>query len=263
MSKYLGSVLCSYHRDSAPSMAIYENEGTSGGFWCGSKEYVVERKDFSFYCFSCHAHGFLTELEVEELLEAKGARTEYNGYHEFSLDLPNKEAKEFLKSRQVEEYWALDYGVMQRGYELYLPCYDYKRQPIGYQLRSLDEDAKPKIYSRPGENGKYPTHSWVYGYSGDNEYNKLCLVESILDGLSIWSRYSTPSVAVLGTNPHPEFYKSLVDNVSREMELVIIFDGDAAGESSGKFLLDKLKILGYNVGVLKIEGRVWELPIHI
>lgn len=258
MSKYLGSVLCTYHKDNAPSMAIYENEEKEVVHYPESRSVSFYPKNFSFYCFSCHAHGFLSELEVEELLESREVRFEYNCYHEGSLDLPTKDAKKFLKSRQVEHYWALDYGVMQRGYELYLPCYDHKRQPIGYQLRSLDEDAKPKIYSRPGENGKYPTHSWVYGYSGDNEYNKLCLVESILDGLSIWSRYSTPSVAVLGTNPHPEFYKSLVDNVSREMELVIIFDGDVAGESSGKFLLDKLKILGYNVRVLKLEGRVWE-----
>lgn len=250
MARYLGSVLCQHHRDSAPSMAIYEN----GDSW------TLGTYRYSFYCFSCHASGYLSEDEATELLEKREARPPLTT-NDKELDLPNKEAKEFLKFRCVSWRDALDYGIMQKGDALYLPCYNFNRQPVGYQLRSLDPDSKPKIWSVPGANGKYPTHSWVYGYAGLFDSDWLYIVESILDGLSIWSRYGIPSIAVLGTNPHKEFFETLNRNVSKSFPLKIVFDPDEAGESSSKFLLDKLVILGYNVEVIKLSGRVWESKI--
>lgn len=245
MSKYLGSVICNYHRDTAPSMAIYEND----------------RERHTFYCFSCHASGYLSEDEALDLL----AKREYSRMAEYSLDepldLPNREAREFLESRCVLWRDALDYGIMQTGDALYLPCYNFSRQPLGYQLRSLDPEHKPKIWSVPGANGKYPTHSWIYGYAGLFESDWLYIVESILDGLSIWSRYGVPSLAVLGTNPHKEFFETLNRNVSKSFPLKIVFDPDEAGESSSKFLLDKLKVLGYSVEVIKLSARVWECEV--
>ena len=253
MSKYLGSVLCQHHRDSAPSMAIYENEPAHGNPY----------KRYSYYCFSCHASGYLSEDEATELLEKREQTRILDVSRDIEdLDLPDREAREFLKSRKVSWRDALDYGIMQKGDCLFLPCYNFSRQPIGYQLRSLDPEHKPKIWSVPGANGKYPTHSWVYGYAGFFDSDWLYIVESILDGLSIWSRYGVPSVAVLGTNPHKEFFESINRNVSKEFPLKIVFDPDEAGESSSKLLLDKLKVLGYNVDIVKLSGRVWGVQLQ-
>ena len=248
MSKYLGSVLCIHHRDSNPSMAIYRDDRFYGEL-------------YSYYCFGCHASGFLDEDEAMDLLDTTPIKDKEPRKLKYELTIPY-DVHSFLIDRQIQTKWYLDYGIMQHGdKELYLPCYDYNRKNIGAQIRSLEDNASPKIWSIPDESGKYPTHSWIYGYNGIymSRFKIVCIVESILDGLSIWSRVGLPSIAILGTNPTREFYQILTNLDKQYHRLYIMFDPDEAGLSSGIKLLGQLINIGYIACIPLLNDKVYRV----
>ncbi len=247
MSNFLGSVLCTQHDDSSPSMAVYENEDGS----------------YSCHCFTCKFYSRLSKAEAHTLLDsmlARGSglkRKHVTSHVEGAIESLNERARRFLQSRNVEEYWATDYGVGIKEGRLYLPCLDRSRREIGYQLRALNDEYRPKVEGRH-KDGIYPGYSQVYGYDGLWRYERVALVESIIDGLSVWSRYRVPSIALLGTHPRPGFWRTLVD-VYKSSSLLLLFDNDEAGDEGARFLLDKLKVLGYsNSKRVDVTGRVWE-----
>ena len=258
MSKYLGSVCCLHHRDSNPSMAIYSGE-------------ISHPYEYSYYCFGCHATGYLDEDEAMDLLDNTPPKQDHRLWKE-CLTIPLEIASKFLRERQVDTKWYSDYGIMSYGdKELYLPCYDYNRKNIGAQIRSLEDNASPKIWSIPDESGKYPTHSWIYNYGKAKSYatidmwgessdsKTICIVESILDGLSIWSRVGIPSIAVLGTNPTKEFYQTLTNLDKKYHRLYIVFDPDNAGLSSAIRLVQQLGNIGYKASIPLIEDKVYKI----
>ena len=267
MGKYLGSTLCIHHRDSNASMAIYA-EGTNSfdGF------------RYSYYCFGCQASGYLDEDEAQDLLSTSRSTKKYTPRTDkYTLkDTVSPQAKEFLASRNIESKWYIDYGIREtlEGY-LYLPCYDYSRREIGYQLRQLRKEdiinpegfcfptSSPKIWSCPGDGGKYPSYSQVYGYSLRERTIDMAIVESVLDGLSLWSRCGIPSIALLGTNPSGDFFRSLPICAVGIRELKIIFDPDTAGDESSARLVDKLRVLGYNVSRVVLEDKVYRVSKKI
>ena len=258
MSKYLGSVCCLHHRDSSPSMAIYH-------------EYNSWSSGYSYYCFGCHASGFLDEDEAMDLLDTKPKQRDSRILDKAQLTLLRDPGIVFLDKRNIAIKWARDYGI--ESYEsdkLYLPCYNYARKNIGAQTRSLDDNASPKIWSIPDESGKYPTHSWIYGYNGIYKQNMrdqtfsflaktVCIVESILDGLSIWSRVGIPSIAVLGTNPTREFYQTLTNLDKKYHHLYIMFDPDNAGITSSLKLIAQLSAYGYSASIPLLEDKVYKI----
>lgn len=251
MGKYLGSVLCIHHRDTAPSMAIYTHDDVLG--------------QCSYYCFGCKASGYMLEDEADELLSTiKQKSTVYSNPPYLYLDEFSPHAKEFLASRNIESKWYKDYGIKETSKGLlYLPCYDHSRVEIGGQMRDIN-NGQPKVWSVAGVDGSYPSYSVIYGYEKKgnslDQYRHLRLVESILDGLSLWSRCGYMSVALLGTNPSSEIFKFLSKHINKRFSKIsIIFDPDNPGQDAAIKLVDKLRAFGYNVNNICLEDVVYRV----
>lgn len=255
MGKYLGSVLCIHHRDTAPSMAIYEDDWSKAGDTL-----------YQYYCFGCKASGYLDEGEADTLLSTTVKIKDKTKAVDTSVfrDGFSPQAKEFLALRNIESTWYIDYGIRETQHGLlYLPCYDYTRVEIGCQFRDI-EGGTPKVWSGSGIGGKYPSYSVIYGYGSMNtewtHYRKLVVVESILDGLSLWSRLGFMSVALLGTNPSGEFFSFVSTHVDKNHSRVhVVFDPDTPGQASARKLVDKLGVLGYNVINICLENVVYRV----
>lgn len=205
MGEFIKHIRCRYHLDTHPSMAIYK-----------------DKRGFTFYCFSCHRYGKYEE-KGEPVISSKKAKDSITFGSLLSSGI------KFLQDRQINLTLAKSYGVKQGKDKLYLPCYDISLKPIGAQVRNLKGNFKYYTIDKP-------SYSFI-SYSLFRPDKPAILVESILDALSIISRFSSfQAFSMLGTRlsrPLKEVL-GLVDSI------YVILDPDAL--EWGVVLVDYLRL---------------------
>jgi len=196
--------LCPFHQDKNPSLKVYESTGT-------------------FYCFGCHKSGKVVEDGLMDVLDTSTeSRVSYTN-KELYKPLEIK-GYQFLELRGIRGIDAHRYGV--RGiinHSLLFPLYDFNSiETDACIIRYFDTINNPKYKLLPNSRGfmKYSTVFWHEFTKGGEFY----LVESIIDGLSVYSKYGKPAIVCLGTKLSIEIVQKLSE---LEGTCLIYFDPDA------------------------------------
>ncbi len=224
---------CPFHNDKTPSLQIYP-------------------KTNSYTCFStnCSA-GSGDQIQLLELLQGKGKGEaiklgkELVGYKEESLlEIFTKmrislkrsaKALNYAKSRglKIEE---LEVGYNGGSYEgvkncLVFPLKDVHGHVVSLYGRSIYAQGKHRHFYQKGRGGLYPEYPKA-------TTKRLILTEGIIDAASLMqggTLSATESVlALYGAKVLTEDQETAIKNLKELEEIVMYFDGDAAGEAAAK-----------------------------
>lgn len=189
---------CPFHDDTNASLAVYDNN--------------------TYHCFGCGKSGKVNDHVLgqidhsTEYTAPKVHRKDYNGLTNKGLD--------FLESRNISAKQAVRYGVQEKpGHSLLFPIYDLTGKTTGSLIRYLNNQ-KMKYKVLPN-NGRYPAYGNVFI---DNKADRIYIVESIIDALSLYSREYIPSFVLLGTEIIPELVFILT---TLNRYVMVYFDPDA------------------------------------
>ena len=248
MGKLYNMVVCPFHEDHDPSLAIYkETDGT-----------------YNFYCWGCKKSGQEHELEMkgvpihiihrnrdteryEHSLTKLKEFSQMNLHHVGTVEYTDQQTK-FLRDHGIQPQSAKKYGVIPEGVDrLSLPIYDASGTCIGGQIRHI-EGGRPKYKLLPPiDKDKYPEIAVI-----DQVYrlqkgitNRLGIVESLLDALYLESQLDIPFIALLGHK-----LRNIGIDVLTEYPCIshidIFFDADA--QTDAVAISDKLYYYyGYSV----------------
>lgn len=182
---------------------------------------------------------------------------ENNDVYEISLEpsmfgaLSNIGIK-FLREREIDYKLAINYGVTEYDYSLFLPCYDKDLNYTGGQIRFIDRD-KNKYLTIRNKNSLPPTYSLIpRRIITPSETIILC--ESILDGLSLASNFGCSSIAMLGTKISEELGEYLITLTN---PIIIIPDKDAIDWANT--VRDMLFLFKKKVSVFYVEDKPYRL----
>ena len=223
---YMPNYLCPFHDDTNASLSIRNG-------W--------------YRCFGCGARGRVTDELLMMIDVEKQHKSSYVRVQDFGEI--REEGIEFLKSRNINLDLAEEYGVKQRGKnELIYPLLDINTKKIGHQVRYIEGKTK---YKTVPELGVYPQYANVYR---NLHKGQVYLVESVIDALSIATRYRIGSYVCLGTEIRPD----LLEVLSREdRDMYIWFDNDAVLNSYN--LADKFRFLyDRKIHVMDVERKPYE-----
>lgn len=236
MSDLIQMTLCPFHAEKHPSFAIYASK-------TGSPTY---------YCFGCHAYGRLSD-EIKELINTRESTKREN------INLQNEQfdlsysswLKEFLSSRQISEPTAIIYGIRESANYIYLPCHYQFRKAVGGQLRTKAPESFPK-YITIKHNGETPQYS-IVGLPTEKS-KKVFIVESIIDGLSLWERTNIPSICLLGTHMRHMCF----DYILRMRRTSIFIMLDPPAFIQGKKIMWTLRTWGIKAYLINNEKKPYE-----
>lgn len=251
-------VVCPFHNDRDPSLAIYQDE--QGGH--------------NFYCWGCKKSGDIKELEMKginihnitrEPQNIQRYQYSFSKLRDFTYK-PNKIADDieytdqqtkFLRDHGVQPQVAKKYGIISEGVDrLSLPIYDASGLCIGGQIRHI-AGGKPKYKLLPPQHkDKYPEIAVIdqtYRLQKGNT-NCLGMVESILDGLYLESVLDCPFIALMGHKLR-NIGIDVLTGYPCISHIDIFFDADAQTDATA--ISDKLfYYYGYGVNVhAPAEGR--------
>lgn len=135
-----------------------------------------------------------------------------------------------------------------------LPVLDRQRRPVGFSSRLMDPDAKERKYVNSPDTPLFHKKEQLYGLhaalDGIRRSDTAVLVEGNFDVMSLHDVGITNAVAPMGTALTAEQVQ-ILGRVARKV--VVIFDGDAAGERASRRALPIFL-------QADVDGRVARMP---
>jgi hypothetical protein len=140
-------IICPYHDDSTPSMAIYDDE--------------------SFYCFGCHKYGKTSSWSfqrgmVKQHQRARAAlRPNQDAYIPLSALPSDSPVLRWLRHRHITQKMGMLYGLLasEDAESIIIPLYNLYHSVYGYQIRDIT--GKRHKYTNISHYGTYATYSIV------------------------------------------------------------------------------------------------------
>lgn len=167
-----------------------------------------------------------------------------------------------LLEKGFEQEWIKESGLVKRSknrdsyYDLFrdriiFPILDYQGNAVGFGGRSLG-DAVPKYLNTP-ETDVYVKRHHLFGLYQARETIRKCneaiLVEGYMDCLKLHQHGLCQTVASLGT----AFTKEQSQLLRRYTEnVMVLYDGDAAGQREALRAIDLMEEQGFNIDVLTL-----------
>lgn len=144
-----------------------------------------------------------------------------------------------------------DGGVYDRFRDrVMFPLVDLSGRVIGFAGRGLDKDATPKYLNSP-ETALYRKKEFLYGLNSTRHYVKeekcVLVVEGYMDFLTLFQAGIRNAVATSGTAMTPEHAHILKRFTPR---VVLVFDGDEAGQAAAQRGVYTLAPFDFDVSVL-------------
>jgi len=155
----------------------------------------------------------------------------------------------YMIQRGIEDKYI--YRFFKCGYSpehqrLTFPIF-YFDKLVGVQGRRVDNQ-KPKYMPIPGY--EFPSSKVVYNYCP--EYDRVCLVEGVIDCIYLWTLGNLNTMSILGSSLGEEQAKLIIDNFKT---VILWLDNDHAGKEG---IIKAIDRLGGNVEILVAgypEGR--------
>lgn len=187
---------------------------------------------------------------------------------EFKIGLALKEksmlldllVKKGFDAKQIEKYGLANsstYGAHDIFYNrIMVPLFDFKGEVIGFSGRVYD-GSKENKYVNTKQTVVFKKGELLYNYHrSKNEArkkNQIIVVEGYMDVIAFYKIGILNVVATMGTSVTKEQLMSI-----RKMakDIVLCFDGDAAGEKATKFCTDELKKVGIEPKIVRLEKNL-------
>lgn len=135
-----------------------------------------------------------------------------------------------------------------------LPVLDRQKRPVGFSSRLMDPEAKERKYVNSPDTPLFHKKEQLYGLhaalDGIRKTETAVLVEGNFDVMSLYDVGITNAVAPMGTALTSEQIQ-LLGKIARKV--VVIFDGDAAGERAARRALPLFLDAD-------VDGRVARMP---
>ena len=233
---------CPFHKDRTPSMQI-----SGESVYCHSTNCVRHGKhidviDFVMYkeglskheailkCKAMAGEVLIKQSKTSPRIESKAEDfTEVYAQMLAAVSRSSK-AREYLESRGLEELSDVGYnpGTLYKGVRqgVVFPLRDEAGEVVSLYGRSIT-DGKGKHFYTSNRSGLYP--SWPA-----TETTRLVLTESIIDAATLQLNTEETVLALYGTNGLGDEHFMALDTLVNLSELILFFDGDAAGEAAVK-----------------------------
>jgi DNA primase len=146
-------------------------------------------------------------------------------------------------------------GVYDRFRDrIMFPLCDMGSKVIGFAGRGMEPDAKPKYLNSP-ETPLYQKNKYLYGLdrarTAVHETGRLMIVEGYMDYLTLWQSGIRNVAATSGTALTPE-HAQIITRFTKN--LVLVFDGDDAGQTAARRALFVLAPFDLDVSILVLPG---------
>ena len=185
---------------------------------------------------------------------------------EFDIGFANKSndtLSKLLINKGYSEKELVDIGLSNKGNTIYdlfrnrivFPIHDSKGHPVAFSARIYEQSDEAK-YINTKETQIFKKGEILFNYhraiNEAKKMKKLILVEGQMDAIRVYSEGIKNVCATMGTaltNDHVKLLKKL------NVEIVLCFDNDSAGEKAtiaAGDLLDKEKV---NISVLRLSGQ--------
>ena len=185
---------------------------------------------------------------------------------EFDIGFANKSndtLSKLLLGKGYSEKELIDIGLSNKGNTIYdlfrnrivFPIHDTKGHPVAFSARIYEQSDEAK-YINTKETQIFKKGEILFNYhraiNEAKKMKKLILVEGQMDAIRVYSEGIKNVCATMGTaltNEHVKLLKKL------NVEIVLCFDNDAAGEKAtiaAGDLLDKEKV---NISVLRLSSE--------
>ena len=181
---------------------------------------------------------------------------------EIGLSLDDNKLTKLLLEKGFIENELVDFGISIRNsnntYDIYrnrimFPLWDLNGNPIGFSGRIYDSNQDGK-YINTKETKIFKKGSLLYNYHNARSYalkeDKLIIVEGFMDVIRLYSINLFNVVATMGTaitKEHVNLVKRLTSNI------VLMFDGDKAGEKATKSAIDIFETENVKIDVVRLE----------
>lgn len=246
---YETSILCPFHTDHNPSCRVNTESGLFNCFSCPAQgnllQLVVGLED----CSKTMAHIILSLISQRAVpFQGEARKKEINDsplYKEKQREeafawysrLPHKNwdliSDHYLFRRNLPSLTLHHFGVKENGnstHPVVIPLTE-QGQFVGYQIRRIDEEGRPKYKSNPGFSRKTVLE-------GDLQPGVVLVVEGKIDQMSAYS-FGWPNTAALMGNLITE---EQADKLSDIATVVIsALDNDKAGEEGHEVLVDQMQ----------------------
>ncbi len=238
---------CPFHDDKTPSLQIYPKTNTfccfSGNCTAGTGDVI----DFIQLKEECSKHEAITKAKQLLGYVASPSRSEEKAvpfgklFQLFQTNLSkSKKAKAYLKERNLptENIGYNSTGWSQLKYCVIYPLKNKDGEIVSFYGRSTVNDEKGRHYYTKNRSGLYPH----YPNPGTE---KLILTESIIDAATllnvkeITEKYEI--LACYGTNGLTQQHTEAISELKTLKEIILFFDGDAAGKEAVLKTASKLK----------------------
>lgn len=168
----------------------------------------------------------------------------------------------FLKSQNYSENELLDSGLImlsqnKRLYDrfrdrLMFPILNPRKQILGFGGRIMKKDINAPKYLNSPETKIFSKGYELYNLNNAKNFledDQLYIVEGYMDVISLYEKGIKNAVASLGTAFTPFHGKLLERYVS---EVILIFDGDAAGQAAIEKAMNVLKKTSISVKIIRL-----------
>ncbi len=227
MSRVVRMIKCVFHKDTQPSLAIYQ--------------------DGSYYCFGCHKFGKDSNaLGGVTKVYTNASKTVEN--IDRYLSRYNTHIVRELRARGISPELARQYGI--KGHptkpKVYIPCYDIYGIAAGALVRTWGTQTKYFTIAYQ----QIPRYSCIFP---SLFMSKLWIVESVFDGLSLYKKTGLAGIALLGTHLRDEsLFSYLVSSTC-----YVYFDPDAVFTASA--LVNRLWLHGIDAVLIDSNKKPTEI----
>ena len=175
----------------------------------------------------------------------------------------NDNLSKLLINKGYNEKELVDIGLSNKGNTIYdlfrnriiFPIHDSKGNPVALSGRIYDNSDEAK-YINTKETQIFKKGEILFNYhraiNESKKMKKLILVEGYMDAIRVYSEGVKNVCATMGTaltNDHVKLLKKL------NVEIVLCFDNDSAGEKATIAAGDILDKSGVNISVLRLSGE--------
>ena len=185
---------------------------------------------------------------------------------EFDIGFANKTndtLSKLLIGKGYSEKELIDIGISNKGNTIYdlfrnrivFPIHDSKGHPVAFSARIYEQSDEAK-YINTKETVIFKKGEILFNYhraiNEAKKMKKLILVEGQMDAIRVYSEGVKNVCATMGTaltNEHVKLLKKL------NVEIVLCFDNDAAGEKATLAAGELLAKSDVNISVLRLSGE--------
>ena len=227
---------CPWHKDKTPSLQVYPKTNT---WTCFSTNCIAgsgDQIDFIMRMEDCSKHEaimkakYLLGYSIIQKTSDK-LQTNYTAlFRQFKKNFKAGQAVKYLEQRNLDRK-QIEIGYNAAGwsylkYCLIFPLRDAENEIASFYGRSIHDKENAKHYYLKNRTGLYPSYP-------KEETKTLVLTESIIDAASLLQMdLGMEVLAMYGTNGLTEEHQDVIRKLKELEEIILFFDGDAAGRKA-------------------------------